>query len=280
MLAPASAALALRIPLAHIEGGEISEGAIDNAVRNALTMMSHVHFTSTARARGRVISMGEEAWRVHHVGAPSLDHHRRSDLLTRRQVENELGISLEPTTVLVGYHPVTLDMDTTAESHSVIAALDSAIDKLDVQLLICNSNADAGGRWIADRMRELCKRHSTRAHFVVNLEPRVYWSLLCQVDLLVGNSSSGIMEAGSVPVGAVDIGWRQRGRERGINVIGTPADQEAILAAMGKGLTDEFRESLKEMKNIYGDGRSAARITSVLEDLPAADRLLEKRYPV
>jgi UDP-N-acetylglucosamine 2-epimerase (non-hydrolysing)/GDP/UDP-N,N'-diacetylbacillosamine 2-epimerase (hydrolysing) len=278
MLAPASAALALRIPIAHIEGGEISEGAIDNAVRNALTMMSHIHFTSTVKARARVIGMGEEPWRVHHVGAPSLDHHNRSDLLDRRQIEAELGLDLKRSTLLVAYHPVTLDKDTTAESLSVLAALDRAIDEFNVQLVICHPNADAGGRWIAERMRALCQRYSNSARFIVNLEPRAYWSLLRQVDLLVGNSSSGVMEAGSIPVGAVDIGWRQRGRERGGNVISVPGDEEAIVAGMRRGLSEPFRTSLQGMTNVYGDGRSAERITSVLEELPATDRLLEKRY--
>src|ERR1017187_7086731 len=116
MLAPASVALALRIPIAHIEGGEISEGAIDDAVRNALTKLSHVHFTSTEKARARIISMGEEAWRVHRAGAPSLDHLRRSPLLGREQVEARLGIRLEPPTAVVAYHPVTLLRNTTEES--------------------------------------------------------------------------------------------------------------------------------------------------------------------
>jgi len=278
MLAPASAALALRIPIAHIEGGELSEGAIDNAVRNALTMMSHVHFTSTERARERVIAMGEEPWRVHRAGAPSLDHARRPDLLGRTELEGELDLALDRPTALVAYHPVTLDRDTTAESQSVLSALETAIAKLDLQLLICHPNADAGGRWIADRLRDLCARRPHRARFLVNLEPRRYWSLLHQVDLLVGNSSSGIMEAASIPVGAVDVGWRQRGRERGANVMGVPGEPEAILTAIAQGLSEPFRQSLDGMENLYGDGRGSERIRRVLEDLPPAHRLLEKRH--
>ena len=278
MLAPASAACALRIPMAHIEGGEISEGAIDNTVRNALTMMSHLHFTSTATARERVIGMGEEAWRVQHVGAPSLDHQHRVDLLDRKSLESLLGLELARPTLLVGYHPVTLDADTTAESLSVLAALESAIAQFDVQLLICHPNADAGGRWIAEQMRSLCERHEGSARFVVNLGPREYWSLLHQVDLLVGNSSSGVMEAASIPIGAVDIGRRQRGRERGANVISVPGEKEAILEGIRTGLTESFRAALAGMQNLYGDGRSAARIARVLEDLPSADRLLAKQH--
>src|SRR6202021_1385921 len=138
MLAPASVALALRIPIAHIEGGEVSEGAIDDAVRNALTMMSHIHFTSTQSARERVIAMGEESWRVYRAGAPSLDQLRRRTLLTREQLENRIGIALKHPAVLVAYHPVTLARDTVREADSLFAALQT----LRAQLVFCYPNAD------------------------------------------------------------------------------------------------------------------------------------------
>src|ERR1700675_2910811 len=125
MLAPASVALTLRIPIAHIEGGEISEGAIDDAVRNALTKMSHIHFTSTEGARARVVAMGEEPWRVHRAGAPSLDHLRRSRLLSVHELEERLRVNLQRPTVVVAYHPVTIVRDTTQEADSLFAALES-----------------------------------------------------------------------------------------------------------------------------------------------------------
>src|SRR5271155_273468 len=133
MLAPASVALALRIPIAHIEGGEISEGAIDDAVRNALTKMSHIHFTSTQAARDRVIAMGEEPWRVHRAGAPSLDHLRRQTLFTREQIESRLNVVLNHSTLLVAYHPVTPARDTVREAD----ALFEALEKLPDQILFC-----------------------------------------------------------------------------------------------------------------------------------------------
>src|SRR5579862_6190932 len=128
MLAPASVALALRIPIAHIEGGEISEGAIDDAVRNALTKMSHIHFTSTDGARLRVIAMGEEEWRVHRAGAPSLDHLRRTELLNREQTESSLRLNLDQPTMLVSYHPVTIAEDTLEEADALFAALETLPD--------------------------------------------------------------------------------------------------------------------------------------------------------
>ena len=137
MLAPASVALALRIPIAHIEGGEISEGAIDDAVRNALTKMSHIHFTSTHNARARVIAMGEEPWRVHRAGAPSLDHLRRSPLLTRDELQQKLGLDLSQPTILVVYHPVTLLRDTTAEADALFEASEPSSRPDSLQLSQC-----------------------------------------------------------------------------------------------------------------------------------------------
>src|SRR5580693_7287349 len=177
MLAPASVALTLRIPMAHIEGGEVSEGAIDDAVRNALTMMSHIHFTSTHGARERVIAMGEESWRVHRAGAPSLDHLRRRTLYTREQIETRLGIALKRPTVLVAYHPVTLARDTVREADSLFAALQTLPD----QILFCYPNADAGSRNLIERARAFAG--SRDAHVFVNLDALTYWSLLKQVDV-------------------------------------------------------------------------------------------------
>src|SRR6202051_2825128 len=142
MLAPASVALALRIPIAHIEGGEVSEGAIDDAVRNALTKMAHIHFTSTYAARQRVIDMGEEEWRVHRTGAPSLDHLRRQPLLSREEIAEQLQLNLQTPTILVAYHPVTIARDTLQE----VEALFAALGNLREQILFCYPNADAGSR--------------------------------------------------------------------------------------------------------------------------------------
>src|SRR5580693_8896531 len=149
MLAPASVALALRIPIAHIEGGEISEGAIDDAVRNALTKMGHIHFTSTVAARERVIAMGEEEWRVHRAGAPSLDHLRRHTLLTRDELEARSQLKLQQPTILVAYHPVTLARDTTHEADALFAALALLPD----QILFSFPNADAGSRELIERTK-------------------------------------------------------------------------------------------------------------------------------
>lgn len=272
MLAPASVALALRIPIAHIEGGEISEGAIDDAVRNALTKLSHVHFTSTELARARVIAMGEEAWRVHHTGAASLDHLRRSTLLSREQLESRLAIDLGRPTALITYHPTTIARDTTREADAMFFAIHS----MPGQLLCCYPNADAGSRALIERM-ESCLRERGGGKVIVNLDPVVYWSLLQFVDLLVGNSSSGIIEAASFALPVVDVGIRQRRRERGRNVLTAEPTVASILDRVSIARSEEFRRSLKGMENLYGDGRASERIVEVLAAVPLGEDLLIKR---
>ncbi len=271
MLAPASVALALRIPMAHIEGGELSQGAIDDAVRNALTKMSHLHFTSTDRARARVISMGEEAWRVQRAGAPSLDHLRKSSLFSREEIERRLGLDLSQPTVLIAYHPVTLLTNTNSEADALFSALES----MHQQLIFCCPNADAGSRELLERIQSLLARRGS-GRFFVNLPAVDYWCLMRQVSLFMGNSSSGIMETASFKVPTINIGMRQQGRERPLNVLDASADTASILATVAKADSVAFRESLTGMENPYGDGTAAERIVQVLASLPPRERLLIK----
>ena len=272
MLAPAAVALALRIPIAHIEGGEVSEGAIDDAVRNALTKMSHIHFTSTHAARQRVIEMGEEEWRVHRAGAPSLDHLRRRSLLTREEVETRLQVDLSSPPVLVAYHPVTLARDTTEEADALFAALEAVPE----QLLFCYPNADAGSRALIDRTKAFLASKG-RGALYTNLDAITYWSLLRQAEMLVGNSSSGIMETASFALPTVNVGMRQQGRERARNVLDAPANKESVLQAMETARTEQYRRSLKGMANPYGDGRASEKIVQVLTTVPLTRDLLIKR---
>jgi UDP-hydrolysing UDP-N-acetyl-D-glucosamine 2-epimerase len=281
MLAPAAVALALRIPIAHIEGGEISEGAIDNAVRNALSMMAHVHFTSTEEGRRRVIAMGEEPWRVHRAGAPSIDHLLRSPLHTRAELAAKLSIPLpeapaaararDERILVIAYHPVTLAHDTTSEAD----ALFSALAQTEGRLLFCYPNADAGGRELIRRTKEFLAQRG-RGHLFVNLDAVTYWSLLREADLFVGNSSSGIMETASFALPTVNVGIRQQGRERPANVLDAAAEPEAILAAIRKAGSPKFRQSLRGMRNPYGEGRAAETIAAVLTTLPPTEILLLK----
>ena len=273
MLAPASVALGLRIPIAHIEGGEISEGAIDDAVRNALTKMSHIHFTSTERARQRIVAMDEEEWRVYRAGAPSIDHLTRRKLLTRDELESQLEIRIEKDSILVAYHPVTIAQNTLLEADALFDALRAETG----QILFCFPNADAGSRELIERTKAFSAARKDSRVFV-NLDPLAYWSLLRQVAVFLGNSSSGIMETASFALPTVNVGLRQQGRERAPNVIDAPADVKFIAAAIEKARSTEFPRSLQGMKNPYGDGTAAQTIVKILTTVPLGEKLLIKRH--
>ena len=275
MLAPAAVALALRIPVAHIEGGEISQGAIDDQVRNAITKMAHIHFTSTETARRRVIAMGEEPWRVHHAGAPSLDHLRRSRLLTRTALEQKLGLELKHPAILCAWHPVTILRDTNAEADALFDSLAEAPG----QAIFVFPNTDAGSHALIERTRALAATRSD-THIFVNLDAVTYWSLLAQVDIMLGNSSSGIMEAASFGLPVVNVGMRQQGRERARNVIDVPARRDQIVRGLKRALSTRFRESLTGMDNPYGNGTAAKTIARVLARAPLENLLIKQPAPL
>ena len=272
MLAPASVALALRIPLAHIEGGELSEGAIDQAVRNALTAMSHVHLVPTETARRRVLAMGEEEWRVHRVGAPSIDHLRRSEIPSVAEIAARHNTTFPDGYILVAQHSVTLDRDPAEEAEEFFAAL----REVERPIVFCFPNSDAGSYEIQSRAEALCESRDD-AQLFVNLPHLEYWGLLKNAAAIVGNSSSGIMEAPSIPVPTVNVGRRQQGRERAESVIDTPSERGSIVAAIEKAVSPEFRASLAGLVSPYGDGTAAESIAKILTEVPLDERLLEKR---
>ena len=272
MLAAAGVALTLRIPIAHIEGGDRSEGAIDDAVRNALTKLSHLHFTTTDTARRRVIGMGEEPWRVHPVGALSLDQLTHGVLPDAGEVVNRFGADRGQRLFVVGCHPETLEDDSTKWT----AALFDALSGLDGQIVFCFPNADAGSRAVITRARRFTEDR-TNAHLVVNLPAPEYWALMGVADLLIGNSSSGVMEAASLRKAAINIGSRQDGRQHGPNVIDVSADSEAIVAAVDQALSEPFQQMLSSVENPYGDGHASERIVQVLTTTALGKALLVKR---
>ena len=271
MLAPASVAVALRIPIAHIEGGEVSQGAIDDAVRNALTKLSHIHFACTQKARRRVIAMGEEEWRVHFTGSPGLDALRRRPLMSREELEEKLGCCLGDPPVVVAYHPVTLLEDTTAEFEHLLEALKGVSQ----QLIFVYPNADAGSRLLVARSREFAEVRGN-ARVFVNLDHQTFLSLLAFSSAMVGNSSSGIMESTSLNLPTVNIGIRQQGREHAENVLDASADADDIARKIRTALSPEFRERVRGVSNPYGDGCASERILQVLREVQLGPSLLMK----
>ena len=219
--------------------------------------------------------MGEEPWRVHHAGAPSLDHLRRSTLLDRGALESRLAISLERPSVLAAWHPVTILGDTNAEAD----ALFSALAQFPGQLLFVYPNTDAGSRALIARTRAL-RETRPQTHIFVNLDAVTYWSLLGQVDAMIGNSSSGIMEAASFALPVVNVGIRQQGRERARNILDVTADAALILSALERALSAEFRTSLAGMANPYGSGTAAETIARVLAEVPLEGLLIKKPAPL
>ena len=272
MLAPAAAALALRIPIGHVEGGETTFGAIDDAVRNALTKMSHLHFACTRRAAERIAAMGEEKWRVQFSGSLSLDFLYREKLMSKSSVERELGFKIGENAIVCIYHPVTLLKETTSEARELFGALELRNE----QLIFIYPNADAGSRELIARAEAFGRKHR-ESRVAVNLEHRTYLSLLKHAGVLVGNSSSGIIECTSLQVPVVNVGIRQRGREHAANVSDVPAQRKPIGDAIDRALSKPFRRSIRGLKSPYGDGRASQIICKVLRTSPLGAKLLFKR---
>ncbi|MGH9516941.1 MAG: UDP-N-acetylglucosamine 2-epimerase [Terriglobales bacterium] len=272
MLGPASAALALRIPIAHVEGGEVTFGAIDDAVRNALTKMSHLHFACTRQAAHRIEALGEEPWRIKFSGSLSLDFLQRERLLGRSQVEKNIGFSLKKDAVLCLYHPVTLLNNTVEEAPEVFAALQARGG----QVIFIYPNADAGSRELVRRAEAFAAAH-VDSRLLTNLDHLTYTSLLSHVGVLVGNSSSGIIESTALEVPVVNIGIRQQGREHAANVINVKAGRTIILRAISQALSEDFRRGIRGLKSPYGEGKASQIISKTLLSASLGPKLLFKR---
>jgi UDP-hydrolysing UDP-N-acetyl-D-glucosamine 2-epimerase len=274
MHAAVVAALPLKIPVAHIHGGELSEGAIDDALRHSITKMSHLHFVSTDVYAQRVIQMGEEPWRVVVSGAPALDNLKTIDLLTRKQLAEEYGLREEESFLLVTYHPVTLEHERTEQQ---MTELLQALDETDTTVVFTYPNADTGSRRIIDSIREYAARNS-RVHTFVNMGTQGYFSLMKYADAMVGNSSSGIIEAASFKLPVINVGNRQRGRLRARNVIDVGNSHAEIAAGIKRAIEPDFRGGLGDLVNPYGDGHAAEKIVEALRAVELNDKLLLKHF--
>lgn len=274
MLAAALAALPLGVPVAHLHGGESSEGAIDEQLRHALTKLSHLHFAAAPAYAARIVQMGEEVWRVHCPGAPGLDRFGAAPSIARDALAARLGLTLARRTLLVTFHPVTLEPD--AKEHHV-AALAGALERVDAEIVVSYPGADAGHATVVRHWEQLARARPD-VRLVPALGEDVYVSLLGTVDAMVGNSSSGIIEAASFRLPVVNVGTRQRGRLRGANVIDVGYDREAILAGIDRALAPAFRASLADLRNPYGDGHAAPRIARVLAEIELGPALITKRF--
>lgn len=274
IFAAASAAMALNIPIAHISGGDLTEWTMDEQIRHAITKMSHLHFVAIEQHAERVRQMGEEKWRVNVVGEPCIDNINSIDKLTKGQISKILGINFNRTTVLVTYHPVTLEVENTTVH---IQNLLKALDRVDAEVVFTYPNADSGGRVIISKIENFRKTHPNTKVFK-SLGVKLYLNLLSHVDVIVGNSSSGIVEAPSFKVPAVNIGKRQQGRLFAENTICTTEETESISRGIEKALSHEFRKSLLHMKNPYDKGGAAKKIIRVLTGVEITPKLRNKKF--
>jgi UDP-hydrolysing UDP-N-acetyl-D-glucosamine 2-epimerase len=273
ILAFAIACVALKLPVAHLAGGDVTEGAIDDAIRHAITKVAHVHFVTNAESARRVLQMGESPDRVHNVGSPGLDRIRELSLLKGKVLEEALGATLGSRNVLVTYHPVTLDTDEgRAELIEMLAALDSIDNETTVWVTL--PNADSAGRELASTITAWVGRDPARRRVRHSLGSLRYLSLLGACDVILGNSSSGLYEAPSLGTRTVNVGRRQQGRLAGNSVVHCEGARDAIASALRLALS----AGRGVFENPYGDGRAVPRILSVIEGLPSAETLLRKTF--
>jgi len=257
--AAATTALLMNIPIAHVHGGEITEGAVDEQIRHSITKMSQLHFCSTEAYRQRVIQMGEDPSKVFNTGAPGIDNIVNLDLLSKDDLENQLDWEFAQTCAMFTYHPTTLeDRDLEKDLEVILnVLLDSSI-----RILFTYANADNGGMVINQKIEKFCKLDIDKYKVVKNLGQLRYLSAMKYVDLLIGNSSSGIIEAASFYKPVVNIGNRQSGRLKGLNVI--DCSIKDLKKSIKLALSDSFIKKCSNQRNVYGDGRSARRIVDEL----------------
>ena len=273
MHAAVVASLPFTIPVAHVHGGESTEGAIDEVLRHSITKMSHLHFVSTEYYAQRVIRMGEEPWRVVVSGAPALDNLHTIRLLSREELETQYGLDLKAPFLLVTYHPVTLEYE---QTEMQMLELLAALEEVRTGVIFTYPNADTRSRAIIQMIHEFAAQQKS-AQVVTNLGTQEYFSMMKHAAAMVGNSSSGIIEAASFKLPVVDIGTRQRGRLREKNVIDAECSRGEILSGIKKAISPQFRASLEDLVNPYGDGQASERIVDRLKQVNLNGDFLRKR---
>ena len=273
-LAAASAAYLMQVPVAHVHGGERTIGAMDDAIRHAITKLSHIHFVSTAEYGRRVRQLGEEPWRVRVVGAPGLDALREHELTTVAELTERLGFDPRTPTALVTYHPATLSDEPPGPSFDMIAR---ALSRFDGHIVITGPNTDPGSGDILAAIDRFVARCGCARH-IPSLGHTTYLSLLRYARCMVGNSSSGILEAASFRLPVLNIGRRQAGRHRPRNVVDVASTKQAVTRGLAKVTSESFRGSLLGLRNPYGQGLAWKKMMAVLEKMPDRQKLLNKDF--
>lgn len=277
IFAAAQAAMVARIPIAHIHGGELTEGVIDESIRHSITKMSQIHFVTTEEYKKRVIQLGEQPHSVINVGAPGLDHIKKLHLLSKEELEDSIDFKLGKVNFLVTVHPVTLKNNTEHFIEEVLNALDAFPY---ATIIFTKANSDTDGRIINQKIDEYMMKNQHRVKVFTTLGQLRYFSLLQYVDVVIGNSSSGIIEVPVFKKPTVNIGDRQRGRLKSISIIDCGETSEEIVQAIKVALSSEFQEILQQSNSVYGDGNASKRMKEVLKEISLENILLKKFYDI
>lgn len=275
IFAAATSAMIARIPIAHLHGGESTEGAIDESIRHSVTKMSHLHFVAAEEYRQRVLQLGENPEHVFQVGGLGIDNILRLNLLSRSELEESLDFRLAERNLLITFHPVTLERGTS--THQINELLTALGALTNTGLIFTMPNADADGRTIIQRINDFCASNP-HARAYISLGQLRYISCIKHVDGVIGNSSSGLIEVPSFHKPTINIGDRQRGRIRAPSVIDCPADSISITKAIDHLYTPAFLASLPSVQNPYGNGGASAAIVKTLERTTSFDSLLKKQF--
>jgi len=272
ILAAVQAALFVKIPVAHLAGGDLTEGAIDDSIRHAITKMAHLHFATNASAAKRLIQLGEDPAHVFPVGSPGIDYIKQTRLLSRQDLENQLNFPLRKRNLLVTFHPPTLSASSAQEQ---MASLLEALSRFDADmgLIFTHANADADGRRLTAMIEQFVAKHTNAVAFASLGQVR-YLSLMAHADVVVGNSSSGLYEAPSLKKPSVNIGDRQKGRINAASVIDCKPESDAIFGAIQAALALDC----STVKNPYGEGDTAERIVEILKSFPEPGNLVRKTF--
>ena len=263
ILAAAQVAMVARIPIAHIHGGETTEGAFDESIRHAITKMAQWHFVAAESYRKRVIQLGEISDRVFNFGAPGLDHLQRLEWMDRPSLEKSLAIKLDPPVFLVTYHPATLSQrEPIAAMNELLAALDEFSQ---ATIIFTYPNADTGGRTLIERLNQWVATNKRRTKAFASLGQHRYLNLMREADVIIGNSSSGLIEAPALKKAAVDIGDRQKGRLKASSVLDAEENKITIVVAINKALSADFRADLSATESLYGSGNVSHRVKNILK---------------
>ncbi|MFW2379424.1 UDP-N-acetylglucosamine 2-epimerase [Aliarcobacter butzleri] len=273
-----STAMIARIPIVHLHGGETTEGAFDESIRHSITKMSHLHFTATGEYRNRVIQLGEHPSRVFNVGGLGIENIKRLKLLTKEEFENSIDFKLNKKNILVTFHPVTLENSTAQEQFQELL---DVIDELkETNIIFTKANSDTDGRIINQMIDEYVTKNFQKSVEFTSLGQLRYLSALQFVDAVVGNSSSGLLEAPSFKIGTINIGDRQKGRIKADSVIDCSANKTDIEKAFERLYSKEFQDILQNVENPYGDGCASKKIIEVLKNVDLKNILKKSFYNI